>query len=308
MKDDSAIGYPVTECGHERQHAQGAEFGRSTVLSPRCHQSCSAKRTFVDLFGIAKRTRLTQYQLPGRFQHDQTKRLSRTYITGVYAALCLMLLWCLVVPGCVVKSDEALCPGLNVSIHSLDKEDAETACKGAADAVAFLAALGLDTTAPVSVRILDRLPEGIAPPAALGCEVRAEQRVYMLAFAACPKQGFAPDLPIDRALYRSLIAHEVAHHIAAANFKVEKPSVVAHEYIAYVTMFATMGPDQRDEILAHFPGEGWDNERGFNVSVYMMAPHFFGAQAYRHFMRLEDRQAFLERVLSGSALADDNQR
>ncbi len=156
--------------------------------------------------------------------------------------------------------------------------------------------------------ILDRLPEGIAPPAALGCEVRAEQRVYMLAFAACPKQGFAPDLPIDRALYRSLIAHEVAHHIAAANFKVEKPSVVAHEYIAYVTMFATMGPDQRDEILAHFPGEGWDNERGFNLSVYMMAPHFFGAQAYRHFMRLEDRQAFLERVLSGSALADDNQR
>ena len=308
MKDDSAIGYPVTEYGHERQRAQAVEFGRSTVLSTRCHRSCSAEGTFVDLFGTAKRTRLTQYQLPVRFQHDQTKRLSRTYITGVYAALCLMLLWCLVVPGCVVKSDEALCPGLNVSIHSLDKEDAATACKGAADAVAFLAAFGLDTTAPVSVRILDRLPEGIAPPAALGCEVRAEQRVYMLTFAACPKQGFAPDLPIDRALYRSLIAHEVAHHIAAANFKVEKPSVVAHEYIAYVTMFATMGPDQRDDILAHFPGEGWDNERGFNVSVYMMAPHFFGAQAYRHFMRLEDRQAFLERVLSGSALADDNQR
>jgi hypothetical protein len=219
-----------------------------------------------------------------------------------------MLLGSLVVPGCVVKSEEALCPGLNVSIHSLEKEDAEAGCKGAADAVAFLAAFKLDTTAPVSVRILDRLPDGLVSPTALGCEVRAERRVYMLTLTACRKQGLAPDLPVDRALYRSLIALEVAHHLAAANFKVETPSLVAHEYIAYVTMFATMASDQRATILAHYPGEVWDNERGFNVTVYMMAPHFFGAQAYRHFMRLEDRQAFLKKVLSGSALADDNQR
>ena len=308
MKDPSAIVYPVPDCSHGQQDAQGAECGRSMVLSPRCHPSCSPKRTFVDLFGAAKSDRLTQFQLPGRFQRDQTNKLSRKCITGVCAAICLMLLGWLVVPGCVVKSEDALCPGLNVSIHSLEKEDAEAGCKGAADAVAFLAAFKLDTTAPVSVRILDRLPEGIAPTAALGCEVRVERRVYMLTFTACRKQGFAPELPVDRALYRSLIAHEVAHHLAAANFKVETPSVVAHEYIAYVTMFATMAPDQRDNILAHYPGEVWYTERGFNLTLYMMAPQFFGAQAYRHFMRLEDRQAFLKKVLSGSALADDNQR
>jgi hypothetical protein len=50
-------------------------------------------------------------------------------------------------------------------------------------------------------------------------------------------------------------------------------------------MFATMVPAQRDIILARFPGEGWDTERGFNLTLYMIAPHFFGAQAYRHFMR-----------------------
>ncbi len=161
MKNQSGVGYPVTECDHERQHPQGADSGRSTLLSPRGHQSCSAKWTFVEPFGTAKADRLTQSQLPVRFQRDQTKGLCATYITGVCAAICLMLLWWLVVPGCVVKSDEALCPGLNVSIHSLEKEDAESGCKGAADAVGFLASLGLDTTAPVSVRILDRLPDGI---------------------------------------------------------------------------------------------------------------------------------------------------
>ena len=224
---------------------------------------------------------------------------------GAYAAICLTLLWCLVGSGCVVKADEAICPGLNVSVHSLDKEDAETGCKGAADAVAFLAALGLDTTAPLEVRILERLPDGIAAPSSLGCEVRAEQRVYMLTFSQCRKLGLAPDLRIDRALYRSLVAHEVAHHIAAANFKVEKPPVVAHEYIAYVTMFATMAPYQRDRILEHFPVDGFASERAFNVTLYMMAPQFFGAQAYRHFVQLEDGQAFLAKVLSGSALADE---
>lgn len=142
----------------------------------------------------------------------------------------------------------------------------------------------------------------------MGCNVKAEQRVYMLTFSECRKQGIAPGLPIDRALHRSLVAHEVAHHIADANFKVEKPAVVAHEYIAYVTMFATMAPYQRDRILEHFPGDGFDTDRPFNVTLYMLAPHFFGAQAYRHFMRVEDRRAFLERVLSGSALADEEPR
>jgi hypothetical protein len=97
-----------------------------------------------------------------------------------------------------------------VSIHSLEKEDAEAGCKGAADAVAFLAAFKLDTTAPVDVRILHRLPDGIVSPTALGCEVRAERRVYMLTLTECRKQGFAPGLPVMTrvaALYGHLAGH-----------------------------------------------------------------------------------------------------
>jgi hypothetical protein len=231
--------------------------------------------------------------------------MSRAHTVGAYAATGLMLLCCLVVSGCAASADEAHCPGMSVSVHSLDKEDAESGCKAAADAVAFLAAFGVRTTTPVEIRFLEKLPDGLANPSALGCSVNAEQRVYMLTFSKCRKLGLAPDLPIDRALHRSLVAHEVAHQIAAANFKVQKPAVVAQEYIAYVTMFATMAPDQRDHILARFPGDGGDTERVFNLTLYMIAPHFFGAQAYRHFMRLEDRQAFLEKVLSGSALMDE---
>jgi hypothetical protein len=192
-------------------------------------------------------------------------------------------------------------------VHSLDKEDIETGCKGAADAVAFLRALGLDTAAPVEVRFVERIPDVVGGAMALGCNVNAERRIYMLTFSECHKRGLAPGLPIDRALHRSLVAHEVAHHIAATNFKVAKPAVVAHEYIAYVTMLATMAPDQRDRILERFPGDGFDIERPFNLTLYMVAPHFFGAQAYRHFMQLEDGQAFLQKVLSGTVLFDEEQ-
>ena len=131
-----------------------------------------------------------------------------------------MLLCCLIVSGCVAKADEARCPGSSVSVYSLDKEDAEDGCKAAADAVAFLAALGVHTTSPVEIRFLERLPDGLANPFALGCSVNAEQRVYVLTYSKCRTLGLAPDVPIDRALHRSLVAHEVAHQIAAANFKV----------------------------------------------------------------------------------------
>ena len=217
-----------------------------------------------------------------------------------------MLLWCLVVSVRAAKADVAQCPGTSASVNSIDKEDLETGCKGAADATAFLAARGLNVAAPVEIRFVEKLPDVHPAVSAFGRHIKAEQRIYMLTFSECRKMGgLTPDLPMDRALHRSLVAHEVAHHIAAANFKVAKPAIVAHEYIAYVTMYATMAAEQRDRILERFPGESFDTERPFNLTLYMMAPNFFGAQAYRHFMRLEDGHAFLERVLSGSALSDE---
>ena len=105
-----------------------------------------------------------------------------------------MLLWCLVMAGCVVKADEALCPGMSVSVHSLDKEDAETACKGAADAVAFLAALELDATAPVEVQLLERLPEGLAALRRWGRSPR-RTACYMLTFSECRTWDSPPIYP-----------------------------------------------------------------------------------------------------------------
>src|SRR5690606_11844739 len=69
-----------------------------------------------------------------------------------------------------------------------------------------------------------------------------EGKILMLPYAEFRKIGAWFGVPTDRDLYRSLAAHEAAHALASANFTVRPPSIQAHEYIAYVTMFSTMEP------------------------------------------------------------------
>jgi hypothetical protein len=197
------------------------------------------------------------------------------------------------------------CPGTDAHVEAGDSRDAEAGCRGAADAVAFLARQGLRTAVRIEIRFVDRLP---APESALshGCYVSTETRIYMRGFSACRALAAQGGIPVDRALHRALVAHEVAHRIAAANFAVPKPTLVAQEYIAYVTMFATMPPDARARLLERLPGSGFDSERQINATYYGFDPNRFGAQAYRHYLRPENGPPFIAHVLAGKALTDDD--
>jgi hypothetical protein len=195
------------------------------------------------------------------------------------------------------------CAGTPVSVHGIGGVEAEKACQGAADAVTFLASLGLDANAPVEVHVVDRLPRFPPGHKAFGCHAKSERRIYMLTFAECAAIGLESAFPVDLDVYRSLVAHEVAHHVASMNFRFEKPTRVAHEYIAYVTMFSTMPAEPRETILGLHAGEGLVSEREIGLTTYMINPHRFGARAYRHFTQPGGGAPFIERILSGRALA-----
>jgi hypothetical protein len=198
------------------------------------------------------------------------------------------------------------CAGANVSVQGADRAEVQSVCRGVAAAVTFLASLGLDTTSAAELRLVEALPAIQGGAAAYGCKVKAENRIYVLSLAACRKLPLAPDLQVDAAVHRSLVAHEVGHHVAAANFRMAEPTTVAHEYIAYVTMFATMDREARERILAQYPGEGFESAREIGLTIYLMDPTRFGAHAYRHFMRPGNGSSFLEQVLSGRALATED--
>lgn len=228
-------------------------------------------------------------------------RLAGPVRAGAAMALCI----CVQMAVGLAVADTVRCPDSNVAIHSADRAEAGAACEAAGNALGFLAAQGADTTGKVEVHLVSKLPDA-AGPRAFGCYDRPDRRTYMLVFSEFLKQGTWSDLPLDRALYQSLLTHEVAHAVAAANFLVSTPSVRAHEYVAYVTMLATMPAAQRERLLAKFPGEGYGAAREMSTIFYLIAPFRFAAETYRHFLKPGNGKAFLTEVLAGRALIGED--
>jgi hypothetical protein len=202
----------------------------------------------------------------------------------------------------------ARCPQGNVVVEADDARDFETGCRGAAAAAEFLAASGLDVGIPIEISFVDVMPEIVAATPSVGCYVRARSRIYVLTFARCRQQRLAHDVAIDRPVHTGLVAHEVAHRIVAANVRQVRLSMVAQEYIAYVTMYATMPEIPRERVLGRIPGDGFDSEVQIDATVYLIDPVRFGAQAYRHYLKPGVGRSFIASVLNGQVLVEDEAR
>lgn len=198
---------------------------------------------------------------------------------------------------------EVRCETSNVVVHSTLRRDAQTACEGARDAIVFLASQGMEVDGPVSIDLVEALPPDASDSAA-GCYFAAEHRALVLSYPEFTKQGRWFEIEIDRDLYRSVVTHEVAHSIAAANFKPGRPAIQAHEYIAYVTMFETMRPGQRERVLSEYPGNGFEHDAQMTSTIYMFDPMRFGVQAWRHFVGQASGRDYLHAVLAGDVLSE----
>lgn len=203
----------------------------------------------------------------------------------------------------VTGAAQERCPSADAVVHASEPADLRAGCEGAAAAVKFLAANGFDTAQPLEIHFVEAMPESIPGPT-LGCYVRAKRRIYMLNGSRCIGRVLSHGVVVDADLHTSLVAHEVAHWIAGRNF-LARPSTVAQEYIAYVTMYESMKPGTRDRVMAQVPGSGFESEREITLTVYLLDPVRFGAQAYRHYLKPGKGAAFLGRVLKGQSLAAD---
>ena len=219
----------------------------------------------------------------------------------------LQALWFagLLVAGALAASAETRveCAGTAVSARAPDRETALHACEAATAATRFLSGMGLDVSAPIDLRIVDALPEG-AGAGAIGCFLRERRTAGVLIESECRNPAAVFELPMSKALHQSVIAHEIGHAIAGANFRVARPEPVAQEYIAYLTQLATMPPDLRERALERYPRSSSEGPAYLNGPVYMMDPSLFAAIAWRHHLGPDGGAAFIRRVLEGRALAD----
>jgi hypothetical protein len=199
--------------------------------------------------------------------------------------------------------NETRCSAHNVVVRSPGLADALIACEGARDAIGFLAVQGLDVTGDIAIELLTRLPAVVTGSAA-GCCLEFEHRALILVYSEFKKFKTWFGIPIDAGLYRSLVSHEVAHVVAACNFKIPAPSIQAKEYIAYVTQLETMEPALRKQIMSNFKCKAFKGDWQMSSTIYMFDCMDFGVRAYLHFQNLANRREYLQSILNGKALVE----
>jgi hypothetical protein len=204
----------------------------------------------------------------------------------------------------VADAKQPQCDNASIVVHSKRPRDAVLGYEGADSAIRFLGALGLAAKGTVELRIVEALPK-TADPYVMGYYSRSKRSAYLLSFSEIEKRGAPFDVPLDPVLYRSMAAHEVAHIIIARNFSIPEPQIKAKEYLAYVTMFATMPADFRQRLLKNVPHKAFESEMDINAMLYLFDPVQFGVKAYTHYLKLPDKPTFVHRILAGQALATE---
>ncbi len=203
-----------------------------------------------------------------------------------------------------VRGETRTCEDAAVAVTADNSAEIGQACAAAAAALAFLRDNGLETGWPVDLHLVPALPPG-TPARAAGCYVGASDRVYVLTYAAClqwPRTRTVLGEPLAPDIYRSLVAHEVAHDIARHNFRTASPPWAAQEYIAYVTQMATLPETTRARILARLPAERIGHPAELNSVLLMTSADAFAAQAWRHYLLPGNGAAFMQSLVAGEAV------
>ncbi len=209
------------------------------------------------------------------------------------------------VPAGLVASWRTCAAWPAVQVHAAQAADADAVCEGAARAWHFMAGLGLGLRLPAEtlVDVVERLP-GDLDGRALGCFDPDSRRVLLLSRVAFDATGGWFGQPPDAELYRSAATHELAHAVVGCQPGARQLPVPAHEYAAYVVMFATMAPPLRARVLARYPGRGFDSPLQINSLVYLGDPLQFAADAWRHYLARRDGPASLRAVVAGEVVQD----
>lgn len=195
------------------------------------------------------------------------------------------------------------CPRLRAEVLTRQPATVPEACAGAADALGFLAWLPRDAEDVIRVELVSALPSGLRPDA-VGCYARGSRRLMVLERDLFLQRGMWFAVPVSPRLWRAVIAHEVAHAMVGCHLKDRSLAGAAHEYVAYVTMFATLDESTRVAALAAMPGEGFGHDAEINDFRYAFDPMRFGVDSYRHWLRQPDGRAYLMSIIRGSIVPE----
>lgn len=198
------------------------------------------------------------------------------------------------------------CTAVHIESSVVSTQARELVCNAAHEVLAFFRSLGVEVKDVIAIQIADHDIDARLPH--IGSYSSENKLVKLLSLkeaVARHNDNKLFGLSMNKALYRSVVAHELAHALADQNFGFEEPPLVVHEYIAYVVQLSTMDPELRAEVLAGSDVAAYEDVSEMSCVYYAMDPSGFGIKAYRHYVALSDPGAFIRRLLSGAIRVND---
>lgn len=200
------------------------------------------------------------------------------------------------------RAGELACRQAGIVVSGAEAQDLSLACAAVRDALAFLEPMGLSIEHGPSIALVDKLPSGAAKRA-LGRYDAGLDAVELLdyrAAAAASECGPAPfKVPMSRALWKSYVAHEIAHASVREHDASHRLTVAQYEYVAAVVQLGTLPDTVRDEIMRKYDLPAFGETAEISDLYYYMAPCAFAVKAYRHYMKPDNGPAFVSRLLAG---------
>jgi hypothetical protein len=176
-----------------------------------------------------------------------------------------------------------VCGDLPATAIGWTRDDAEQVCSAVQDSLSWLRTTELTLSERVTVRPLDD-QGALTSTHRLGRYDSRTKEIQILpfdaAFKASVEERPAFGVPMTRDLWRSYIAHEMAHAVADAYFASGVSHLTAGEYIAGVVQLMVLPDGAREEVLENFRKvAGWDSASEISALYYLMAPGAFAIKS-----------------------------
>jgi len=201
----------------------------------------------------------------------------------------------------VDKSVAVPCRKVPVDVSGASQEERQLICEAAVRATELFGQCEFETHQRIRVHVTNRPPTVCGVDAFGSLDVK-DQRIRLVDAQTCRKMANAnaayASLPY-REFYKSLVVHEVAHHIFRSNLDERAVSHATHEYVAYAIQIASMPSYVRDRFLNSFRRKPPTDLSPFVDMVYLMAPAYFGALAYDHFSAPGNGCRILREIVEG---------
>jgi hypothetical protein len=198
-------------------------------------------------------------------------------------------------------TEARVCADSTILVGPASHQDQHLTCEAAAAALSLMHNYNMELPPRLEIEIVDEI-NGSHDISRFGQFDPFVGKITVVSWKACKEAGMAwrPfGQPMDRALYRSFITHEVAHAVADWNFKIADPAFVAHEYLAYVIQLISMPDDLRASILQAIDIPAFQHTDEITETYYSLNPDYFAVKSFRHFMQAKDQTALIRRLLAG---------